>query len=147
RCDQHLDFDLDLAKAQTQDNPVYYVQYAHARIASVMRQLEAKGLAWDREHGLSSLDRLGTEHENKLLEALERYPETVAQAAGSREPHRICYFLLEDVANAFHTWYNAEQFIVDDAPLRDARLALVQATGQVIRNGLALVGVSAPESM
>ncbi len=147
RCDQHLDFDLDLAKAQTQDNPVYYVQYAHARIASVMRQLEAKGLAWDCAQALASLDRLGTAHESELLEALERYPEIVAQAAANREPHRICYFLLEDVANAFHTWYNAEQFIVDDDALRNARLALVQATGQVIRNGLALVGVSAPESM
>ena len=147
RCDQHLDFDLDLAKAQTQDNPVYYIQYAHARIASVMRQLEAKGLSWDRENGLTSLDRLGTAHESALLDALARYPELVAQAAESHEPHRICYYLLEDVANAFHTWYNAEQFLVEDAALRDARLALVQATGQVIRNGLALVGVSAPESM
>ena len=147
RCDQHLDFDLDLAKAQTQDNPVYYIQYAHARIASVMRQLEAQGLSWDRANGMASLDRLGTPHETALLEALERYPEVVAQAAGNHEPHRICYYLLEDVANAFHTWYNAEQFLVDDTPLRDARLALIQATGQVIRNGLALVGVSAPESM
>jgi arginyl-tRNA synthetase len=147
RCDQHLDFDLDLAKSQSQDNPVYYVQYAHSRICSVMRQLEAKGLAWDRDHGLANLDQLGTQHEAALLEALERYPETVEQAAANREPHRICYFLLEDVANAFHSWYNAEQFIVEDAALRDARLALVQATGQVIRNGLALVGVSAPEAM
>lgn len=147
RCDQHLDFDLDLAKAQTQDNPVYYVQYAHARIASVLRQLDAKGVAWDRERALASLDRLGTAHEAELLEVLERYPEVVAQAAANREPHRICYFLLEDVANAFHTWYNAEHFIVDDDAQRDARLALVQATGQVIRNGLALVGVSSPDSM
>ena len=147
RNDQHLDFDLDLAKAQTQDNPVYYVQYAHARIASVMRQLGAKGLNWDRDNGLAHLDRLGKPHETALLEVLERYPETVSQAARNREPHRICYYLLEDVANAFHTWYNAEQFIVDDRDLRDARLALVQATGQVIRNGLALVGVSAPEAM
>jgi arginyl-tRNA synthetase len=147
RNDQHLDFDLDLAKAQTQDNPVYYIQYAHARIASVMRQLETRGLQWDRANGLNHLDRLGTPHETDLIEALERYPELIEQAAANREPHRVCYYLLEEVANAFHTWYNAEAFLVDDADLRDARLALVQATGQVIRNGLALVGVSAPEEM
>ena len=147
RHDQHLDFDLDLAKAQTQDNPVYYIQYAHARIASVMRQLDERGLEWDRANGLERLDRLGSAHETALIEALERYPEIVEQAAAQREPHRICYYLLEDVATAFHTWYNAEAFIVADADLRDARLALAQATGQVIRNGLALVGVSAPESM
>jgi len=147
RNDQHLDFDLELAKAHTHDNPVYYVQYAHARIASVMRQAESKGCPWDREHGLGHLERLVSAHETALIEVLERYPEMVAQAAAEREPHRICYYLLEDVANAFHTWYNAEQFIVDDAELRDARLALVQATGQVIRNGLDLVGVSAPDTM
>ena len=147
RSDQHLDFDLDLAKAQTQDNPVYYIQYAHARIASVMRQLGERGLAWDRANGLARLDRLGSPHESVLIEALERFPEVVEQAALQREPHRICYYLLEDVANAFHTWYNAEAFLVDDNDLRDARLALVQATGQVVRNGLGLVGVSAPEAM
>ncbi|MEF8833668.1 MAG: arginine--tRNA ligase [Halofilum sp. (in: g-proteobacteria)] len=147
RNDQHLDFDLDLAKAQTQDNPVYYIQYAHARIASVMRQLDARGFTWDRSNGRAHLDRLGTPHEANLIEALERYPELIEQAAANREPHRVCYYLLEEVANAFHTWYNAEAFLVDDADLRDARLALIQATGQVIRNGLALVGVSAPEEM
>ncbi len=147
RNDQHLDFDLELAKARTHDNPVYYIQYAHARIHSVMRQLESRGLAWDRDNGLANLDRLGTPHEEKLLEALERYPEIVAQAAAEHAPHRVCYYLLEEVANGFHTWYNAETFILDDSVLRDARLALVQATGQVIRNGLQLVGVSAPESM
>ena len=147
RNDQHLDFDLELAKAQTQDNPVYYIQYVHARIHSVMRQLEARGMVWEREHALASLDRLGTPHEEKLLAALERFPEVVAQAASECAPHRVCYYLLEEVANAFHTWYNAETFLVDDAALRDARLGLVQATGQVIRNGLGLVGVSAPESM
>jgi len=147
RNDQHLDFDLALAKAHSHDNPVYYVQYAHARIASVLQQAEAKGYPWDRDHGLAHLDRLGSAYEIQLIEVLERYPELVAQAAANREPHRVCYYLLEDVANAFHTWYNAEQFLVADDALRDARLALVQATGQVIRNGLALVGVSAPEAM
>ena len=147
RCDQHLDFDLDLAKAETQDNPVYYIQYAHARIASVFRQLESRDGQWDRARGVAALERLGTPHETALLEALERFPEVVAQAADNHEPHRICYYLLEDVTNAFHTWYNAETFLVADEDLRDARLALVAATGQVIRNGLDLIGVSAPESM
>jgi len=147
RNDQHLDFDLELAKSQTHDNPVYYIQYGHARIHAVMRQLEARGLTWDRDHGLKHLARLGTPHEQRLLEALERFPEVVAQAAAEHAPHRVCYYLLEEVANAFHTWYNAETFIVDDAALRDARLSLVQATGQVIRNGLQLIGVSAPERM
>ncbi len=147
RCDQHLEFDLDLAKAESQDNPVYYIQYAHARIASVFSQLEARAGTWDRGRGLAHLDRLGTHHETELLAALERFPEVIAQAAANREPHRICYYLLEDVANAFHTWYNAETFLVTDETLRDARLALVAATGQVIRNGLELIGVSAPESM
>lgn len=147
RCDQHLDFDLELAKAQTHDNPVYYIQYAHARIASVFRQLEARDGSWDRGRALENLDRLGTPHENALLEALERYPEVVLQAAENHEPHRICYYLLEDVANAFHTWYNAETFLVNDEALRDARLALVAATGQVIRSGLGLLGVSAPDEM
>ncbi len=147
RNDQHLDFDLELAKSQTHDNPVYYIQYAHARIHAVMRQLEARGLRWDRDNGVEHLDRLGTPHEEKLLAALERFPEVVVQAAAEHAPHRVCYYLLEEVANAFHTWYNAETFIVDDAALRDARLSLIQATGQVIRNGLGLVGVSAPERM
>jgi len=147
RNDQHLDFDLELAKSQTQDNPVYYIQYAHARIHSVMRQLEARGLEWDRDSAFASLDRLGTPHEGRLLAALERFPEVVSQAAAEHAPHRVCYYLLEEVANGFHTWYNAEAFIVDDDALRNARLALVQATGQVLRNGLALVGVSAPEQM
>jgi len=147
RNDQHLDFDLELAKSQTQDNPVYYIQYAHARIHSVMRQLEARNMRWDREHGLANLDRLGSPHEERLLAALERFPEVVAQAAAEHAPHRMCYYLLEEVANGFHTWYNAEAFIVEDDALRDARLALVQATGQVLRSGLALVGVSAPERM
>jgi arginyl-tRNA synthetase len=147
RNDQHLDFDLELAKSQTHDNPVYYIQYAHARIHSVMRQLAARDLEWDRDHAFASLDRLGTPHEERLLAALERFPEVVSQAAAEHAPHRVCYYLLEEVANGFHTWYNAEAFIVDDTALRDARLALVQATGQVLRNGLALVGVSAPEQM
>lgn len=144
--EQHLDFDLELATSRTNENPVYYIQYAHARVASVLKQLAARGLQFDRAAGLASLDKLVTPQEQALIAALLRYPETVEQAALNRAPHSIVYYL-RDLANAFHTYYNAEQFIVEDAALRNARLALVLAAGQVIRNGLTLLGVSAPESM
>jgi arginyl-tRNA synthetase len=144
--DQPLDFDLELAKSRSNENPVYYIQYAHARVASVLRQLAAKGLAFDQQQGLSNLARLTATHEAALLTALGRYPEIIALAGANRAPHALVHFL-RDLANAFHTWYNAEQFIVEDAALRNARLALALATRQVIRNGLALLGVSAPESM
>ncbi len=144
--DQHLDFDLDLAKSRSNDNPVYYIQYAHARVASVMRQLEEKGGTWQRERGMAALDRLTEDHEQALLNELSRYPEVVEQAAGARAPHTIAHYL-RALAEQFHSYYNAHTFLVDDEALRDARLALVLATRQVLRNGLALLGVSAPESM
>jgi arginyl-tRNA synthetase len=144
--DQHLDFDLELAKSRSNDNPVYYIQYAHARVASVQKQLASKGYAYDAAAGLGSLDTLASPHEAALLTALGRYPEIIQQASEHRAPHTLVHFL-RDLANCFHTWYNAEQFIVEDARLRNARLALAMATQQVVRNGLALLGVSAPESM
>jgi arginyl-tRNA synthetase len=144
--DQHLDFDMELAKARTNENPVYYIQYAHARVASVLRQLDAKGLSYDAGVGLANLALLDTAHETALLTALGRYPEIIAQAGANRAPHTLVHFL-RDLANNFHTWYNGEQFIVDDEKLRNARLALALATQQVVRNGLAMLGVSAPESM
>ena len=144
--DQHLDFDMELAKARTNDNPVYYIQYAHARVASVLRQLAAKDLSFDAGTGLANLALLDTDHETALLTALGRYPEIIAQAGANRAPHTLVHFL-RDLANNFHTWYNGEQFIVDDGKLRNARLALALATQQVVRNGLAMLGVSAPESM
>ena len=146
KCEQHLDFDLDLAKSQSADNPVYYIQYAHARIHSVMRQLKEKGLEYDQAAGDASLDRLIESHEEDLVSFLGRYPEVVENAALQREPHQLIHFLRE-LANAFHTYYNAHQFLVEDAALRHARLNLCLATRQVLANGLGLLGVSAPEEM
>jgi arginyl-tRNA synthetase len=144
--DQPLDFDLELAKSRTNENPVYYIQYAHARVASVMKQLEVKGLSFDRAEGLASAGLLSGPHEQAALNTLARYPEVVEQAAVNRAPHAIVHYL-RDLANSLHTYYNAETFIVNDGKLRNARLALVLAVQQVIRNGLTLLGVSAPETM
>jgi len=144
--DQPLDFDLELAKARTNENPVYYIQYAHARVASVMKQLAARGLSFDRAAGLAAAVALDSAHEQAVLHALTRYPEIIEQAAVNRTPHALAHYL-RDLANVFHTYYNAEQFIVDDERLRNARLALVLGVQQVLRNGLTLLGVSAPESM
>jgi len=144
--DQHLDFDLELAKSRSNDNPVYYLQYAHARVASVMKQLAARGLAYDAALALASLQCLSGPHETAVLTALRSYPEMIALAAANRTPHTLVHFLRE-LAQAFHTWYNAAQFIVEDAATRNARLALALGAQQVLRNGLALLGASAPESM
>jgi arginyl-tRNA synthetase len=144
--DQPLDFDLELAKARTNENPVYYIQYAHARVASVMKQLAVRGLSFDCAMGLAAAAKLESSHEQAMLHALTRYPEVIEQAAVNRAPHALVHYLRE-LANVFHTYYNAEQFIVEDAPLRNARLALVLGVQQVVRNGLTLLGVSAPESM
>jgi len=144
--DQHLDFDLELAKSHSNDNPVYYIQYAHARVCSVMRQLTDKGYAYDAEQGKASLARLTESHELALLSSLSRYPEMVELSAVQRAPHTLVYYL-RDLANDFHTYYNAHTFIVEDAALRNARLTLVLGLRQVVVNGLTLLGVSAPESM
>jgi arginyl-tRNA synthetase len=144
--DQPLDFDLELAKSRSNDNPVYYIQYAHARVASVLRQMAAKGHAFDKAVGLASLATLSASHESALLTTLGRYPELIERAGANRAPHALVHYL-QELANNFHTWYNAEQFIVDDAPLRNARIALALATQQVVRNGLTMLGVSAPETM
>jgi arginyl-tRNA synthetase len=146
KCEQHLDFDLDLAKSQSADNPVYYIQYAHARIHSVMRQLTEKGYTYDQALGDEHLDLLTESHEEDLINFLGRYPDIVEAAALHREPHQLVHFL-RDLANAFHTYYNAHQFLVEDASLRNARLNLCLATRQVLANGLGLLGVSAPEEM
>ncbi len=146
KCEQHLDFDLDLAKSQSADNPVYYIQYAHARIASVMNQLAERGLSWDRAEGAAHLHLLHESHETGLMVAISRYPEVVEAAALLHEPHQLAHYLRE-LANQFHTYYNAHQFLVEEAGLRNARLNLIAAVRQVIANGLGLLGVSAPDSM
>jgi len=146
KCEQHMDFDLDLAKSQSSDNPIYYIQYAHARVASVMRQMQDKGMQWDRAAGEQNLDRLVESHEDALMVSLSRYPEIVEAAALNHEPHAVAHYL-RDLANELHTYYNAHQFLVDDEALRNARVTLIQATRQVLANGLQLLGVSAPDSM
>ena len=144
--DQQLDFDLELAKSRSNDNPVYYIQYAHARVASVMAQLAARQLQYDAPMASDNLARLDSPQEQAALRELARYPEVLLQAANARAPHALVHYLRE-LANTFHSWYNASTFIVEDAPLRNARLALALAVRQVIRNGLGLLGVSAPDSM
>jgi len=141
-----LTFDIDLALSQSNDNPVYYIQYAHARACSVMRKLQEQGLQWSPEAGLAQLELLAEDHETALLRNLDRYPEVVATAAHKLEPHTVATYLRELSAD-FHTWYNAHKMLVEEQDLRDARLALSAAVRQVIANGLALLGVSAPESM
>ena len=144
--DQHLDFDLDVAKSESNDNPVYYIQYAHARIASVYRQLAGRSLAWDFAQGRANLVLLTEPQEKALATTLSRYPEIIELAANNRAPQHLVHYL-RDLANDFHTYYNAHAFIVDNAKLRDARLTLITAARIVIANGLELLGVSAPETM
>jgi len=144
--DQHLDFDLQLATSHSNENPVYYIQYAHARVCSVLRQMREKGFEYDAARGRAALARLTESHEQALLASISRFPEVVEMAAELRAPHALVHYLRE-VANDFHTYYNAHQFLVDDAELRDARVTLVQGMRQVVRNGLGLLGVSAPEAM
>ncbi|HET9033178.1 MAG TPA: arginine--tRNA ligase [Dokdonella sp.] len=146
KTDSQLIFDIDLARAQTNDNPVYYIQYAHARVCSVHRQLAERGIIIDSDAGLGALDRLDGEHERTLMSELSRFPEVVEAAAVNLDPQLVAQYLRE-VAAAFHAYYNAHQFIVDDAVLRDARIALADAARVVLANGLDLLGVSAPESM
>ena len=144
--DQHLDFDLELAKSRTNENPVYYIQYAHARICSVFRQLDEKGLAGGAEEGVGHLERLTESHEVALMNRIGRFPEVIELAAANRAPQTLVHYLRE-LAQEFHTYYNAHTILVDDRELRSARLALITAVRHVLANGLALVGVSAPESM
>jgi len=146
KCEQHMDFDLDLAKSQSNDNPVYYIQYAHARICSVFRQLKEKKLQYDPLNARENLSQLNEPQELALVKSLAKYPEIVEKAALNEEPHLLAHFLRE-VANQLHTYYNAHPFIVDDNNQRNARLSLINATRHVLRNGLKLLGVSAPETM
>ncbi|WP_153160783.1 arginine--tRNA ligase [Zoogloea sp. 1C4] len=142
KADQHLDFDLDLAKSQSNENPVYYIQYAHARLCSVLGQWN--GVLADLTE--ADLGRLDNERELALCARLTAFPEVVQSAASDYAPHQIAFYL-KDLAGEFHSYYNAERMLVDDEGLKLARLALAAAVRQVIRNGLALLGVSAPDSM
>ena len=144
--DSQLTFDIDLARSQSNDNPVYYVQYAHARICSLLRQAGEKGYGFDAAHGQASLSVLEDAPAQELMRELSRFPEVVEAAGATLEPHLVAQYLRE-LANAFHGWYHASPVLVEDAALRNARLALALATRQVLANGLDLLGVSAPESM
>ncbi|RMH89071.1 arginine--tRNA ligase [Lysobacter pythonis] len=144
--DSQLTFDIDLARSQSNDNPVYYVQYAHARVHSLLRQAAEKGHDIDIDNGLAHLDGLGDGTSQALMIELSRYPEVVETAAVTLEPHAIAQYLRE-LATAFHTAYHAQPVLVEDRDERDARLALCTATAQVLKNGMDLLGVSAPEKM
>jgi arginyl-tRNA synthetase len=145
KAEQHMDFDLELAKSQSKDNPVYYIQYAHARICSVLRKLEDEGETFTPlEH--AALDILDSEAEKDLATLLSKYPEVIDNAAKQFEPHQLTHYLRE-LASHFHSWYNSEKVLVEDKALRDARLTLSLAVRQVIKNGLTILGVSAPEQM
>ena len=143
--DQHLDFDLELAKVQSNDNPVYYIQYAHARVASMLQRMKDEGMSVE-DPGGGDLTRLAEEAERTLMIALSRYPEIVQLAAVNRAPQHLVHYL-RDTAAAFHACYNSHRVLVDDLTLRDARVALALATQQIVRNGLSLLGVAAPDTM
>ena len=144
--DQHMNFDLELAKAKNNDNPVYYVQYVHARISSVFKKLTQDDLTWRDTNRVKHLQRLTEDEEYALLKTLARYPEVIESAALNYAPHALARYLM-DLAREFHVYYNAHQFITHDIELRQARLALIYAVRQVIRNGLNIIGVSTPDVM
>ncbi|MXW45550.1 MAG: arginine--tRNA ligase [Gammaproteobacteria bacterium] len=144
--EQHLDFDLDLARKQSSDNPVYYVQYAHARVASLFEKMQARGMDFSPDEGSEHAGLLEHPREIDLMLALARLPETVEQAAVQRAPQVLAHYLI-GLAQAFHGWYNHCKVLDAESGLRGARLLLAQASGQVLRNGLRLLGVSAPRSM
>jgi arginyl-tRNA synthetase len=146
KADSQLVFDIDLARSQSNDNPVYYIQYAHARVAAVMRQLDERGYAYDAAAGEAALAQLVEPDAVALVAALGRFPELVTTAAANLEPHLVAQYL-RDLAAAFHGYYHALPFLVDDSALRNARIALALATQQVLRNGLDLLGVHAPDKM
>ena len=144
KSEQHMDFDLDLAKSKTNENPVFYIQYAHARICSVFRQANEKGFESNLED--ANLSLLTEEVEKNILRELSRYKSVIESAAIQYEPHQLAYYL-RDLATQFHSYYNACTFILEDQDLTQARLSLIHAAKQILRNGLSILGVGAPESM
>ena len=142
KADQHLDFDLDLAKEQSKDNPLYYIQYAHARICSVLK----KSNTTNKDLVDSDLSLLDLEKEVEIQKILKQYPSVIERAAKSSEPHLICYYL-KDLAGLFHSYYNSEKFIVEDEKLMNSRLFLLNGIKQVLLNGLLVLGINAPEEM
>jgi arginyl-tRNA synthetase len=146
KADSEFVFDIDLARSQSEENPVYYVQYAHARVASVLKQA---GLGRDEAPAKLrdvDLSPLISRYEEPLLRRLADFPDETALAAREFAPHQLTFYL-KDLAQEFHSYYNAERFLVDDARVRNARLALIVAVGQVLRNGLTILGIGAPDEM
>jgi len=146
KAEQHMDFDLELAKSESKDNPVYYIQYAHARICTLINKLAEQKMAWDQTMGLSQLDKLSEASEITLMQQIELYPEVLAHAASNHEPHQVAHYL-KDLASHFHSYYNAHRMVIEDEQLRNARMCLCMAARQVMANGLNLLGVDAPEHM
>lgn len=144
--DSTVEFDLDLAKSQSSDNPVYYVQYAHARLCSILRQAEETGMLAAGQPSTEELEQLTSAEEGELLKKIAELPGEIALAARLMEPHRLARYVL-DLASLFHTFYNSQRVLVEDEGLRRARLALVRSTKQVLANVLAVLGVNAPERM
>ncbi len=146
KVEQHMDFDLDLAKSQSNENPMYYIQYAHARICAVFRQLIEKEYADDNEQGLNYLEKLNSQNEQDLLKKIAGFSDVINKAATDLAPHQIVHYCRE-LAQEFHSFYNAHKVVIDDAELRAARVSLIAAVKQVLKTGLNLLGVSAPEKM
>ena len=146
KSEQHMDFDLELAKTESKDNPVYYIQYAHARICTLINRLAKENMTWDSAMGLKQLEKLKEAAEITLMQQIALYPEVLANAASNHEPHQIAHYL-KDLAGNFHSYYNAHRMVIDDVPLRNARMCLCMAARQVMANGLDLLGVDAPEHM
>ncbi|MGB6066952.1 MAG: arginine--tRNA ligase [Desulfomonilaceae bacterium] len=144
RCDSHLDFDLDLAKKQSRDNPVYYVQYVHARVASIFRIAQERNI--DTEMTDPDLTALSLPEEQKIMKHLADFPDTLSEAAEALEPHRITFYLM-DLAELFHPYYHDNRVLTEDTRLKKARLYLVEAVRQVVANGLSILGVTAPDRM
>ena len=144
--EQHLDFDLELAKKHDNENPVYYLQYAHARICRVFKTLAEKDYSYDENTGAENLELVNTDSANKLISFLSRYPEIIELAASNRAPHALVQYL-RDLSAEFHSFYNADKVIVEDDNLRNARLYLFKAVQQVLQNGFSIIGISAPEQM
>jgi arginyl-tRNA synthetase len=146
RSEHHIDFDLELAKSESNENPIYYIEYAYARICSVFKQLEERHIVYNEAHGLAHLPLLVEREERQLLNTLLRYPDMIINAALYYEPHLLTHYL-RNLAVEFHAYYTSHQFLVEDSALRDARLALIAAVRQTLLNGFNLLGIKVPESI
>ena len=144
--DQHLDFDLELAKEQSNLNPVYYIQYAHARISSVMKEIEKRGYKNDHGLGIKNIGYLDSKHESELISMLQKYPDIIKTSAEQRAVNKLSNYL-KDIAQLFHSYYGKQKFVIDEDETRNARVILLRCVSIVIKDGLSLLGVSAPSKM